>query len=88
MLEENRIYGWFDDPGQETPTYSPPLDTPCLFCGKAVSRENVRTHSLMYQGQYAARSYFYRTHRTCAEADETETALDDVVLEMISRNGD
>jgi hypothetical protein len=42
----------------------------------------------MYSGQYAARSYFYRTHRTCAEDDATHTAMDGIVLNMIERNGD
>lgn len=88
MSKANAIYGWFDDPDQTEPSYTPPRGAPCLFCGSPVTADDVRTHSLMYQGQYAARSYFYRTHRTCAERDQTETAMDDFVLEMIGRNGD
>lgn len=88
MLEGNRIYGWFDDPDQVEPTYEPPHDATCLFCGLPVREGDVRTHSLMYRGQYAARSYFYRTHRSCAETDHTHTAMDGVVLNMIERNGD
>jgi hypothetical protein len=84
----NVFYGWFDDPDQEQPTYDPPRTAPCPFCGFAINSSDVRTHSLMYQGQYAARSYFYRTHRTCAEKDPTHTAMDDLILEMIARNGD
>lgn len=84
----NIFYGWFDDPTQDVPSYDPPHDAPCPFCGFKVSSDDVRTHSLMYQGQYAARSYFYRTHRTCDENDPTHTSMDDMILEMIGRNGD
>ena len=83
------FYGWFDDAAQKTPTYSPPLGGPCPLCGTAMSQAgDVKTHSLMYQGQYAARSYFYRTHKTCADRDTTRTAADDFILELIGRNGD
>lgn len=87
---EQHFYGWFDDASQEEPTYSPPLGSPCPLCGKniVVFSDDVRTHSLMYQGQYAKRSYFYRTHRGCAERDATKTAADGFILDMIARNGD
>lgn len=85
---EQIFYGWFDDPTQTEPTYEPPRDAPCPFCGKPIYSGDVRTHSLMYAGQYAARSYFYRTHRTCAETDPTHTAMDGFILDMIRRNGD
>jgi hypothetical protein len=88
MLDGNAVYGWFDDPGQETPTYEPPRDAPCLFCAHLIHAGDVCTHSLTFQGDYAARSYFYRTHRTCAETDSTGTAVDGIVIEMIRRNGD
>ena len=84
----NIFYGWFDDRGQERPTYEPPRDAPCPFCGHAVHADDVRTHNLMYEGVYAARSYFYRTHKTCAETDPTHTAMDGFILNMIERNGD
>ena len=87
-MDGNTFYGWFDDPEQPTPTYEPPRDAHCPLCGRAVHGEDVRTHSLMYQGEYAARSYFYRTHRTCAEGDPTRTAMDGFILDMIARNGD
>lgn len=85
---EQIFYGWYDDADQSEPTYEPPRDAPCPFCGYPIHVEDVRTHSLMYAGQYAARSYFYRTHRTCAEADSTHTAMDDFILDMVRRNGD
>lgn len=102
-IRDNAFYGWFDDPDQKQPTYEPPHDAPCPFCGRSVHADDVRTHSLMgadsfnakrdgeivaVQKPYAARSYFYRTHRTCAEADPTHTAMDGFILYMIARNGD
>lgn len=90
-MPDNAFYGWYDDATQakDRPTYDPPHNAPCPFCGCAIDEENdVRTHSLMYVGEYAARSYFYRTHRTCAEKDPTHTAMDGFILDMIARNGD
>lgn len=84
----NTFYGWFDDPDQTEPTYAPPRDAPCPFCGKAIHAGDVRTHSLMFQGEYAARSYFYRTHSSCAKQDKTRTAMDGFIIDMIERNGD
>lgn len=88
---EQIFYGYFEDatPGAK-PDYDPPHDGPCLFCGKPITPEDVRTHSLMFASRsYAQRSYFYRTHRTCAEKfDPAHTSMDDTILEMIARNGD
>ena len=86
-MTEQVFYGWFDD-NVQSPTYEPPRDAPCPFCGVAINPDDVRTHSLMYIGQYAARSYFYRTHRTCDEADTSENGMDGFILDMIKRNGD
>lgn len=84
------FYGFYEDANTiSKPEYEPPRDAPCLFCGKPIHPEDVRTHSLMYaSGVYAKRSYFYRTHRSCAETDPTHTAMDGVILDMIQRNGD
>jgi hypothetical protein len=88
-MDENAIYGWFDDPVQTEPTYNPPRNAPCLFCGNSITPDNVATHSIMQAGPaYAKRSYFYRTHKSCAEVDASETAMDDIVFAMIQRNGD
>lgn|ERR1700722_5487396 len=88
--EPQLFYGWFDDADQTEPSYSPPLGAPCPLCGKKIAPMigDIRTHSLMYQGAYAKRSYFYRTHRTCADRDETKTAADGFILDLIARNGD
>lgn len=88
-MVDNAFYGWFDDGSQGGPTYEPPRDAPCPYCGVNISAEDVRTHALMYQGEYAARSYFYRTHRTCDDkAYPNVTAMDSFILDMIKRNGD
>lgn len=87
MAHGNRIYGWFDDASQKA-TSEPPLDAICLYCGHSINPDDVRTHNIMYPGQYAARGYFYRTHRTCDERDGTGTGADGWVLDMIARNGD
>lgn len=81
---ENALVGWYDDPTQIEPSHEPPRDAPCLFCGFRIGADDVRTHSLMYASQYAARSYFYRTHRTCDEA-ESPIAMDSFVLDLIKR---
>jgi hypothetical protein len=101
-MSGNVFYGWFDE-GETEPTYDPPRGAPCPFCGFGIGKDDVRTHNLLYadgitakddgeivavQKPYAARSYFYRTHRTCAETDPTHTAMDDFILDMIRRNGD
>jgi hypothetical protein len=82
---KGHIFGWFDDEDQLTPAYDPPRDAPCLFCGEPVTADDVRTHSIMYRDN--GKSYFYRTHRTCAEKDETGAALDGVVFDMIEKAG-
>lgn len=81
----NQFYGWFDDASQAEPTYDPPHDAPCILCGRPLVATDVRTHCLMFSSGYARRSYFYRTHRTCAE---TRAAPDGHVLDMIEQNGD
>lgn len=90
-MPDNSFYGWYDDPSQPAslPTYEPPRDAPCPYCGSKIHAEDVRTHSLMYIEGYGNRSYFYRTHRTCHEKDdESGAAIDEFILDMIKRNGD
>lgn len=89
-MAEQIFYGYFEDASPDAkPVYDPPLGAPCPFCGKPITIDDVRTHSLMYTAQsYAKRSYFYRTHRSCAVTDATHTARDDFILNMIRFNGD
>ena len=91
-MTDNLFYGWYDDATQPVaqPSFDPPHDGPCLFCGKPNSESDIRTHSLMMMTGYARRAYFYRTHRTCAEhADEPlRNAVDDAIWCMVTRNGD
>jgi hypothetical protein len=86
MSEGNAFYGWFEDATQTTPAYEPPRDAPCLFCGFPLRPDDVRTHSFTHAGEYAARSYFYRTHRTCD--DVADQPMDSFILDMIELNGD
>lgn len=86
-MKDNLFYGWFDDAEQEKPSYDPPHYGPCLFCGRAIRPEDIKTHSILRDG-YAERCYFYRTHKSCADRDRTHIAMDDIVFSMIERNGD
>lgn len=88
-MGDNQFYGWYDTPDQapDQPSYNPPFDGPCLFCGKALTETDVRTHSIMMVSHdYAKRAYFYRTHRTCDE--KSPAAMDGFIWDMIARNGD
>lgn len=80
-----KIYGWFHSAEQTIPSYDPPHDAPCPFCSKPIHADDVRTHSIMWDNE-RKRSYFYRTHRTCAVASEHN--MDGVVWDMIEHNGD
>lgn len=83
------FYGYYDSADQpvDQPSYDPPHDTPCLFCGHSISLDNIRTHSIMMvEPSYAKRAYFYRTHRTCDE--QSPSAMDQFIWDMIARNGD
>ncbi|MEJ0092777.1 MAG: hypothetical protein WDN46_10090 [Methylocella sp.] len=88
-MSQNQFYGWYDDPSQavDQPTYDPPHVAPCPFCGCKLTSDDIRTHSIMYIGGYANRSYYYRTHRTCAEKHGNQT-MDGFIFDMIKRNGD
>ena len=83
----NKFYGWFDDAEQTEPSYDPPHNAPCPFCGVSISGDDVQTPSLLYVGQYAARSYFYRQHKSCAKRFYPLN-MDGFILDMIERNGD
>ena len=63
MSETLNWLGYFDSP-DGPPAYDPPQDATCPVCLKAVVAPMV-THSLILPGD--ARSYFYRTHKACAE---------------------
>jgi len=86
-----KVYGYYDRADQpiDQPTINPALDGPCLFCGKPLTDEDMRTHSMMAMDG-AQRSFFYRTHRTCHESadDKSRNAIDQVVWDSIAHNGD
>ena len=85
-----KLYGWYDRAGQpvDAPTYDPPHDSPCLFCGEPIRPDDVRTHSMLAES--GARSFFYRTHRSCHQAADAAQryAIDDVVWDSIRHHGD
>lgn len=58
------IFGYFERADQREATYDPGLDALCPHCLKKLEAP-VRTTSLMLPGD--SRSFFYRTHRHCAE---------------------
>lgn len=94
-MAEQIFYGYFEDPSPDAkPEFEPPRDAPCPFCGKPVHADDVRTHNMMYASRgYAHRSYFYRTHKSCAEHNKTLAERerfnsDDFIFCMIARNGD
>ncbi len=60
---EDTIFGYFDDPGDQAPTFDPGLDVPCPFCLRPVGKGGIKTISLMLIG--GSRSYFYRAHKCC-----------------------
>lgn len=83
------FYGWYDDAEQtpDRPSYDPPHDGPCLFCGRPLRPDDVRTISMLASEGYARRSYFYRVHQTCDDR-HPDDPMDDAIWAMIARNGD
>lgn len=84
------MYGWYDSPAQpcEEPSYDPPLDFPCPHCGWPGHADDARTYMCSTPG--GARPYFFRVHRSCAEAaSEQETeSLFQALADRIRHNGD
>jgi hypothetical protein len=78
----NVTIGFFDHPDQTEPTYDPPHDGPCIVCGNQLSIP-VMTISLMRADNPLARSYFYRAHKICYEADPEKA--DALALDLIER---
>ncbi len=78
------LYGYFDQPFQETPAYDPGLEVACPICGCRLSRP-MKTISLLAEGD--TRSYFYRVHQPCYEklSPEQISDLDGLILDPIFR---
>jgi len=74
------IFGYFDDPFQQSAAYDPGLTALCPHCLRVLDLP-VITISLMRQG--GPRSYFYRAHRNChlransADIQRVESSLID-----------
>ena len=85
MRETPNWLGYFDSP-DGPPTYDPPRDATCPVCLKAVVAPMV-THSLILPGD--TRSYFYRTHKSCAEdVFDVESAIIDARARAALKGGD
>ena len=81
------IYGYFDEPGQATPTYDPGLDVDCPFCGEKLT-EDYLSHSIMPMDWH--RSYFYRYHEKHAKEpnfDERQQEIDDTFIDKVVETG-
>ncbi len=78
------VYGYFDNPLQETPAYDPGLDVDCPVCYDRLSHP-MKTISVMAVGD--SKSYFYRVHKTCFESLSEEQAieLDSVIIGTVCR---
>lgn len=87
---EQKIYGWYDRPDQpvDMPTYDPPHDAPCPFCGGPITPTDIRTHSMLMEG--SSRSFFYRSHRSCHQTADVmqQSAIDAVIWDSIKHHGD
>jgi hypothetical protein len=61
------IFGYFDDPTSDTPTFDPGLEVDCCFCKQKLNHPEfeIKTISLYRPGDNM--SYFYRSHKNCYE---------------------
>jgi hypothetical protein len=91
MAAVNDLYGWYEraDQASDAPTYDPPHDAPCPYCGNALIAGDVRAHSMMAV-ERPTRSYFYRTHRTCDDtaSDGQKQSVFDGVLYRVAHDGE
>jgi hypothetical protein len=80
------IYGYYDSPAQDKPTFDPGIDVNCPSCGLPLEPP-LKTISLMlYDRNRGDRSYFYRTHKACYDAldEKQKGALDGLLIDAIS----
>lgn len=78
------MFGYFDDPEQEKPTFDPGLATACPVCNKPLrDHDNIVTISLGMSGD--ARSYFFRSGKSCYESltDHQQSLIDEFLISMI-----
>lgn len=94
-IAAQKIYGWFDSADQQEPTYDPPHDAPCPYCGKPVTADDVCTVSLMpvdnnLRNAANTRFYFYRKHRTCDDLalPAAKQSINRKLFDMIKVNHD
>ena len=64
----SQLVGYFDN-YSSVPTYDPPLNCPCIICGKIMEDGTRMTVSVcMMPYDHPDRSYFYRAHKACYES--------------------
>jgi hypothetical protein len=81
-------YGWYSRPDQpvDQPDFNPSFAADCPICEKPITRDDVRTHSVMLNGEQSksggeGRSYFFRTHKSCHE--KCDEAADSAMMEKM-----
>lgn len=85
------MIGFYDSPAQQAPKYDPGLGAPCPLCYIPLSKDDLRTVSVMPHKTVdgdkfpTTRSYFYRLHRTCAKkaTQAQHQALDEYAMSWI-----
>lgn len=81
-------FGFYTDPEQTDPTFDPGVDgVPCPACHKPLTRDDLRTVSLMEIG--GTRSLFYRLHKSCAVglSREQQVDFDEQVMQQAGQAG-
>jgi hypothetical protein len=79
------VIGWYSAPGQKVPEFDPGIDgVDCPLCLHPLNGQDLRTYSLCEPG--ATHSIFYRTHKSCAEANPDRIdVLDIAALDIAPR---
>ncbi len=59
-----KIFGYYDSPGQAQPSFDPGVGCPCPFCLKRVTHD-IPMMTISLAPIKLDRSYFYRAHKSC-----------------------
>lgn len=83
MMIRSDVFGWFDSPYDDVPTYDPMLsESICPVCSRRISAPMVCV-SIMKEGD--SRSYFYRAHKSCYGdlSEEDKMSLDSGLIDSL-----
>jgi hypothetical protein len=75
-----RIFGYFDEPGQTKPKYSPSTDLPCPVCSETLGDGPRKSVSFLVPGDY--RCFFYRMHDACADDTEAQSRIEGEFIDL------